>query len=149
MGDLHMPLSKVSVRHLPVYTPPLKGFLEEGGRIKQPAGELAQITNGGSFQYLAYIEFNIDAPVLRGNHYHEIKEEFLYILTGKLRAVYKDIDTDDMEEITVSAGDLITIQPRCAHVYFPIEYSQAIEFSASLYDPQDTLKYVLADMLRV
>jgi dTDP-4-dehydrorhamnose 3,5-epimerase-like enzyme len=112
-----------------------------GGRIITSAGELAQVVNGQQlFTFLAYIEFQSDNDSPRGNHYHSNKEEFLYIIKGKLKAVYKNLETEEMVELLVGEGDLIHIKPGCAHVYYALEYTQAIEFSPHTFDPTDTHK---------
>ncbi len=133
--------TKFSIKTLGEYTPPLTSPLTTGGRIVTPAGELAQVVNGDVIKFLAYVEFkeNIDAP--RGNHYHELKEEMLYIIKGRVRAIYKDIDTNETDDVVLKTGDLACVKPRCAHVFFPLEYTQAVEFSATTYDPTDTHKY--------
>ncbi len=139
-----MSLNKISVKKMNVFSPPIIGELKDGGRIMMPTGELTQIVNGKSFKFLAYIEFDNDTSVVRGNHYHLVKEEHLYLIRGRLQAVYKDIDTEEMEELVLEAGDLIVIKPRCAHVYFPLEYSQSVEFSPSEFDANDTYRYVIS-----
>jgi dTDP-4-dehydrorhamnose 3,5-epimerase-like enzyme len=143
-----MAFSKVSFKRLEVFTPPLSVPIVNGGRIMTLAGELAQVVNNQVFRYLAYIEFSENTEASRGNHYHTTKEEFLYVLKGRLRAIYKDVDTDETQEFFWGAGDLVNIKPRCAHIYFPLEYSQAIEFSDSNYDPSDTHTYQMMDATR-
>lgn len=135
-----MLLSKVSVKKLEIQSPPLDS---EGGRILTPAGEIAQIINGTSFNFLAYIEFQYNPKAPRGNHYHEVKNEYLYIVKGRLRAIYHDVDSGIQKETFLEAGNLINIKPRCAHVYFALEYTQAIEFSPNIFDPHDTKKYLV------
>jgi len=132
--------NKVFIRNLEVQQPPLS---RAGGRITSPAGEIAQIANGMEIKYIGYLEFKNDSSLRRGNHYHLNKEEFLYIISGKLRAIYKDIETGVAQDVIVRTGDLINIKSGCAHVYIPLEYSQAIEFSASEYDIADTHKYLI------
>jgi dTDP-4-dehydrorhamnose 3,5-epimerase-like enzyme len=133
-----MPLAKVTIRTLSLVNPPIP---HGGGRIQSAAGELAQIVNGESFRFLAYIEFKHGAPSFRGNHYHECKTETLYIISGRIQARYFDLDTGESMDSILKGGDLVTIQPRCAHVYYPLEYSQAVEISANIYDPTDTVPY--------
>ncbi|MEU0157108.1 hypothetical protein [Micromonospora fulviviridis] len=41
-------MDKVQLRRLPVTTPPIPSG---GGRIQSPAGELAQVVNGDSYQF--------------------------------------------------------------------------------------------------
>lgn len=131
---------KVSFRTLPVTVPPTA---PGGGRIVTPAGELAQVFSGQDFRFLAYLEFKANLSMPRGNHYHAVKTESLYVITGRLRAVYRDIETGETLTRTLSAGDLVTIKPGCAHTYFPEEYSQAIEVADTAYDPADTIPYAI------
>jgi mannose-6-phosphate isomerase-like protein (cupin superfamily) len=129
-------LEEILVHRLPIGEPPIP---EGGGRITTPAGELAQIVSGGSYAFLAYIEFLPDETKPRGNHYHAIKTETLYIIKGSLRAVYRDIERGTMREVALSAGDRVTIPPKVAHVYYASEYTQTVELADLPYDPNDTI----------
>lgn len=120
--------SKVSVRRLEVSLPPLP---REGGIITSEAGDLFQIVNGPNIQFLAYIEFlpQGEGGRPRGNHYHEKKIETLVVLRGRLLAQFLDLDTMEFGELEIVRGDVVTIQPRCAHAYWAQEYSQALEIA--------------------
>jgi hypothetical protein len=133
-------MEKVSVRRLPDVAPPIP---PGGGRIITAAGELAQIVNGDPFRYLAYLEFQPNPNAPRGNHFHAEKTEHLYIVDGLVRATYRDLDTDETAEVELCGGDLVAVQPRCAHAYVALEHSHAVEFSPLGYDPADTIAYVL------
>ena len=130
---------KVIVKRLKIKSPPLKN----GGIFISPSGEIAQIVNGETFDFLAYIEFKYSPEHPRGNHYHTKKEEFLYIIKGKLRAIYLNIDDGEREELVLETGDLVNVKPRCAHVYYPMEYTQTLEFSSSIFDPLDINKQIV------
>jgi len=67
----------------------------------------------------------------------------MYIISGRLRAEYMDLDTGESMKAILQSGDLVTIKPRCAHAYYPLEYSQAVEMSATIYDPADTVTHKL------
>ncbi len=97
-------MDKVTIRRLPDVAPPIP---EGGGRIVTPAGELAQIVNGEAYRYLAFLEFHPDPNAPRGNHFHAVKTEHLYIVDGLVRAIYRDLDTDATAEIELGAGDLV------------------------------------------
>lgn len=131
---------KVRFRTLPVTQPPTP---PGGGRIVTPAGELAQVLNGATFRFLAYLEFKPESTRPRGNHYHAKKTETLYLISGSLRAVYRDISTGEQAERVLHSGDLVTISPGCAHVYFAEEHSQAIEVADAEYDPADTIPFMI------
>ncbi|MFG3687838.1 cupin domain-containing protein [Micromonospora sp. NPDC047740] len=135
-------MEKMQLRRLPVTMPPIP---PGGGRIQSPAGELAQVVNGDSYKFLAYVEFRPDASKPRGNHFHAHKTELLYLISGRVRAVYQDLDSGERAELTLEPGDLVTVQPRCAHVYYALEYSQAVELADHPYDPADTHPYEVGD----
>lgn len=136
-------LTKVSIRRLGIYTLPLSAPLTQGGRIMTAAGELAQLVNGEAFRHLAYLEFADKPAIARGNHYHRSKDEYLYVLRGRLQATLQDITTHERATVIVETGDLVRIQPGCAHVYRPLSYTQALEFAPTPFDPGDTYSYVL------
>jgi dTDP-4-dehydrorhamnose 3,5-epimerase-like enzyme len=138
-----MSCTKVVITTFPTYTPPMAQPPQDGGRIMTPAGEIAQIVRDQPFRYLASLEFAHRQDVARGNHYHLCKHEFLYVITGKLQAVFKDIDSGETETHIITAGMLVEIAPRCAHVFMPLDYTLAVEFSATPYDPEDAHPYVL------
>ncbi len=123
---------------------PLLHPLVQGGRIATAAGEIAQLVSGESFRYLAYIEFAHPPGALRGNHYHLIKQESLYILRGRLQARYQDMETGQTAELLLETGDLVQTQPGCAHAYRSLEYTQALEFAPTPFDPADSYRHVLS-----
>lgn len=130
--------SKIEIRRLPVKDPPLTG----GGRMRNQAGEMAQIVSGPAFRFLAYIDF-AQAGVERGNHVHERRIETVYVIRGSLRAVFHDLDTSVTEHLALAAGDLVVVQQRCAHAYRAEEFAQAVEFAPEPYDPDDTARFDL------
>lgn len=134
--------NKLTISKLEIKSPPLDA---EGGRIVSPSGEIAQIVSGRSFQYLAYIDFIADSNAPRGNHYHKEKEESLYVIKGKLIAIYEDVQSKDREKIILDTGDFVLVKSGCAHVYFPVEYTQLVEFSALPFDAADTYKYIVSE----
>lgn len=135
-----MSFDKVSIRPLPIVTPPV---VAGAGRLLTGAGELVPIVNDAPVRFVAYVDFLPDVPHFRGNHYHATKVETLYIIRGRLRGRYRDLDTGEEYEATLGAGDLVTVAPRCAHVYIPSEYSQAVEVADGPYDPEDTFPHFL------
>ncbi|MBK8458795.1 MAG: hypothetical protein IPL43_00060 [Micropruina sp.] len=74
----------------------------EGGILVFEAGRFARILDGEPFQYLAYLEYLPGQT--RGNHYHRIKQELLYITSGRLLAYYVDVDTGRSLELTIGEG---------------------------------------------
>jgi dTDP-4-dehydrorhamnose 3,5-epimerase-like enzyme len=131
---------KVIVKRLTQHIPPLAAPITNLGRILAPNGEVAQIANGAQIQFLATIEFAF-AEQVRANHYHERRNESLYVIRGSLRGVFIDIDTNERSEFELVRGDLVEIAPRCAHAFVSHEPSELIEFADLAYDPMDLVKY--------
>jgi hypothetical protein len=102
------------------------------------SGELAQIMNGEVISLITYLELLRESPKPRGHHYHLNKHEILYFISGKVEAVYWDLDSDLMASVIPEAGHLVRIAPRCAHVYRVLEYAQALELGSAPFDASDT-----------
>lgn len=115
-----------------------QNHLEEH-RITEERGELAQIVNDECFRHIVYLE--LKPGFFRGKHYHLRREEVFYVVSGKVKAVFEDIETTERLEKILSAGDKVMILPKCAHVFFSVEYSQLLHYSKDKYDPADTYPY--------
>ena len=111
-------------------------------RLLLPQGELAQFHDGPEpIHYQAYIELR--EGTVRGNHYHEVKEEFIYLIQGELLLVVEDLDSKARDSITLQAGDIAFISTRIAHVLKTLKNGHAIEFSKARFDAADTHRYPL------
>jgi hypothetical protein len=111
-------------------------------RLLLAQGELAQFHDSDiPIHYLACIELR--AGQVRGNHYHEIKEERIYVMQGALDLVLEDIDSRRREILPLQTGDLAVIQPRVAHALQMSQPGWAVEFSVARFDPADTHRYAL------
>jgi len=135
---------KITLRRLPEFDGPPPAPVLDGARIHMSAGEAAPILNGGPWRFVAYLEFLPGTGAWRGNHYHEFKHETFYIVKGRLRGVFEDMDTGETLQLELAAGDLVTIAPRCAHAFAALEYAEAIEVSPLVYDASDAHPHVLA-----
>lgn len=113
---------------------------QEEQRIIEERGELAQIINNECFRHLVYLELK-KGNFFRGRHFHLKREETFYVVSGKVRALFEDIETKERLEKVLIAGNKVTIFPKCAHIFFPLEYSQMIHFSKEKYDPADMYPY--------
>src|SRR5215471_3270454 len=97
-------------------------------RLMLPQGEVAQFYDADEgIRYIAFAELHPDR--VRGNHYHEVKEEFVYITRGKTLLVIEEIQTHMRESTNLETGDLVFIPTRIAHAFRPTVPGQAIEFS--------------------
>src|SRR5579864_3907910 len=77
--------------------PPLK-------RLLLDQGELAQFYTGEEgMRYLAFVELR--AGAVRGNHYHKIKKEWIYVISGELSLVLEDIASGMRDQFMMACGD--------------------------------------------
>ncbi|HEY3277035.1 MAG TPA: cupin domain-containing protein [Syntrophorhabdaceae bacterium] len=107
-------------------------------RWVEEKGEFAQISYGEVLRHLAV--FELKPGFWRGSHYHQEKEETFYVITGRMRGVCIDMDTEERAEYTVTKGDKIHIRPRCAHIFYGLEDALVVEYSPQKYDKDDTFK---------
>jgi dTDP-4-dehydrorhamnose 3,5-epimerase-like enzyme len=134
---------KVQKWSLPVFqgSPP-PAAAEHLKRLCLPQGELAQFYNAEQgIRYIAFAELRPDC--LRGNHFHRVKEEFVYIISGQVSLVVEEIESKSRASGTLESGDLVFIPTLIAHVFRPIQAGQAIEFSTARFDPADVVRVQL------
>ena len=136
-------LSKVSIRSLPVLDAPPAQPILDGVRICMAAGEAAPVFNGGPWRFIAYLEFLPGTGAWRGNHFHEKKREYFYIISGRVLGMFEDVDTGERAEAELATGDVIVIEPRCAHAFRAIDRAQAIECSPLEFDASDAYPRVV------
>jgi quercetin dioxygenase-like cupin family protein len=106
--------------------------------IRNEKGNAVYLNSTESVKTVALLEF---APggAARGNHYHHIKHESIYILSGRLTLFYWLPEGSEIKQVTVEAGDLVTITPQLAHAYKALEHSIAFEVGIGEYDLSDTV----------
>ena len=140
MDELRLLAGKVTKRSLPVVKPPFGPEAPDLKRLMLPQGELAQFFNGEQpIQYIAFIELQPGSA--RGNHYHKVKSEWVYLIRGTMRLLVQDVEVNACESITLNAGDLTFIQTGVAHALEPLEPGLAIEFSSARFDPADIYRF--------
>jgi mannose-6-phosphate isomerase-like protein (cupin superfamily) len=111
-------------------------------RLLLPQGELAQVHDSDEgICYLAVIETRMDS--VRGNHYHKVKEELIYVLQGELLVVVEDIGTNERASVPLRTGDLLRIQTGIAHLLRTVAPGQAIEFSRARFSAADIFPFAL------
>ncbi|MCX6922950.1 MAG: cupin domain-containing protein, partial [Verrucomicrobia bacterium] len=97
-------------------------------RLFLPQGELAQVYDADEgIRYLAVVETL--AGGARGNHYHKVKEEWIYLLHGEVQVLVEDVQTKARASVSLRTGDLVLIPTGIAHLMRTVEPGQAIEFS--------------------
>ena len=111
-------------------------------RWEEERGEFVQIAYQEEIHHLAILE--IRRGFVRGNHYHQKKEEVFYIFQGKLKAVFMDMDTRQKEERVLEKGDKIRIRPFCGHMFHGLEDTLVVEYSPQVYEMEDNVRINLA-----
>jgi quercetin dioxygenase-like cupin family protein len=111
-------------------------------RLFLPQGELAQVHDSDEgIHYMAVIETRIGAD--RGNHYHKVKAERIYLLQGELLVLAEDVQTNERASVRLQTGDLLFIETGIAHLLRTVEPGQGIEFSKARFDPTDIFPFPL------
>ena len=111
-------------------------------RLLLPQGELAQVYDAEEgIRYMAVIEARVGC--VRGNHYHKVKRERIYVLQGELLVVVEDIQTKARASVPLQTGDLLFIQTGIAHALQTVEPGLAIEFGLARFDTADIFPYPL------
>ena len=133
---------KVSKLSLPFVSLPPPADAPHLKRLDLARGELAQFHDGDEgARYIAYIELR--AGAVRGNHYHKIKKEWTYVISGKLQLLLEDVATRERASLTMQGGDLAFIPPCVAHALRTLEPGGAVEFSQANFNAADIYPFEL------
>jgi UDP-2-acetamido-2,6-beta-L-arabino-hexul-4-ose reductase len=113
-------------------------------RLLLAQGELAQVYDDGEgIRYLAFVELCKGA--VRGNHYHQVKDEVIYVIQGEILLVVEDIVSKERVSFSLNTGELAVIPVRIAHGFRTITTGQAIEWSTNRFDAADIWRYPLIE----
>jgi hypothetical protein len=105
-------------------------------RLALPQGELAQFWDGQQgIHYLAMME--LKAGVVRGNHYHRRKREWVYVICGEVDLFVAEPGGGRRVCLKLGPGDLGLIEPEVVHAYKVLSPGYAVEFSPQPFDPAD------------
>ncbi len=86
--------------------------------------------------------FVADSDQVRlGDHYHQHTRETFYSVEGKFRVRLEDIETKELQELTVEPGQQIEIPLLVAHTVFPEPEAQFIAALKTPFDKDDLHKY--------
>jgi mannose-6-phosphate isomerase-like protein (cupin superfamily) len=133
---------RVWKRSLPVIEGPPLADAPALKRLRLPQGELAQVLDADvPIRYLACIELR--QGTVRGNHFHRVKQEFLYILQGEAVLRVEDRESKVGERLALVPGDLAFVGAGVAHGLDVVKSGVAIEFSEARFDAADTHRYEL------
>lgn len=133
---------RVLKRTLPVFDNPAIAGPSQLKRLLLPQGELAQFHDSDEpVRYIAFMELREGS--VRGNHYHKIKNEIVYVIQGEVILLVGDIGSGARDSVPLAAGDLADIPAGIAHAMRTVKPGQAIEFSPARYDSTDTYRFLL------
>jgi dTDP-4-dehydrorhamnose 3,5-epimerase-like enzyme len=107
-------------------------------RWEDAKGEFVQISYREDTGHIAF--FELKKNQFRGSHYHEKKEEVFYIISGKIRAIFVDVETSEREERILMKGDKVQVPTRVGHIFHGLEDATVVEYSPQYYDKEDALK---------
>jgi oxalate decarboxylase/phosphoglucose isomerase-like protein (cupin superfamily) len=107
-------------------------------RWEEERGEFVQISYREEIWHLAL--FEIRKGFSRGSHYHEAKEEIFYVVSGKMTALFLDMDSLQKKEYVLQKGDKIRIKPRCGHIFYGLEDTLVVEYSPQVYNMEDSYR---------
>src|SRR5262245_47891745 len=111
---------KVWKQTLGLVQPPTPSDAPALKRLLLPQGELAQFYDGAEgIRYLACIELR--PGTARGNHYHKVKAEYVYVIRGKVELIVEEVGSGGRVGIALETGDLAFIQTGVAHALRVIE----------------------------
>jgi mannose-6-phosphate isomerase-like protein (cupin superfamily) len=133
---------KVRKQSLPVFEGSVPMDAPSLKRLLLPQGELTPIHESAlAIHYIAFLELR--QGTVRGNHYHNLKEEFFYLCRGECVLVCEDVLSKVRQSLALEAGDLVRISPGIAHALRVIHSGMGLEFSPARFNASDTLRYPL------
>ncbi|MEU1626507.1 cupin domain-containing protein [Streptomyces sp. NPDC020096] len=114
---------------------------EGRGYLAWKNGALAALFhNGEPMVFMAYLEFS--GGVSRGNHYHLRQHQYMIVLSGELRCKFLlPDDPEDVLELTLTQGDVLSAKPGCVHSYRAPDSAVAIEYSPHPYQVSDLVNF--------
>lgn len=132
----------LTIRQLPVLDAPPAQPILDGVRIRMAAGEAAPVFNGGPWSFIAWLEFAAGTGAWRGNHFHEQKTEYFYVIRGTLLGRFEDMNTGEYFAQELPEGTVIVIEPRVAHAFQGVGYAHCMECSPYEFDASDAYPHV-------
>lgn len=107
------------------------------GRRDQGRGTSVYLNLEEAIRFVGLIEF-LPGLGLRGKHYHQQKREHFYLIDGLMTGYFWLPDEpDQIHEIELRKGDLLTVEPGLVHAFQAIERTLVVELSPDTFDCQD------------
>ena|SRR3990170_745894 len=100
-------------------------------------GSIADILYKVNINHVAIIETH-QSGVIRGNHYHKLSTQHIFMTKGSLRYWYQPVDkSQPIRSVLVKEYELVSTPPLEVHALEMIETSQFIVFSHGLRGGED------------
>lgn len=117
--------------------------LDGAKRWVDEKGEFAQISYREDIGHLAF--FELRKGQFRGGHYHERKDEVFYVVSGRIKAVFADLEGGERETSLLERGMKVRVGTGIGHRFEGIEDALVVEYSTQYYDRTDALKIDLGE----
>ena len=100
-------------------------------------GTISDIFYDTNINHVAVIKTN-KGDFIRGNHYHKLSTQHIYMSRGSLRYWYRNLDPNcEVKSILVPTGHLVTSEPYEIHSLEMLGESEFIVFSTGLRGGKD------------
>lgn len=100
-------------------------------------GSIADILYKADINHVAIIETH-QGGVIRGNHYHKLSTQHIFMTKGSLRYWYQPVDkSQPVQSVLVKEYELVSTPPLEVHALEMIDTSQFIVFSYGLRGGED------------
>ena len=96
-------------------------------------GTISDIFYKADINHVAVIKTHNKGRIIRGNHYHKLTTQHIYMTKGSLRYWYKKYGEDiPVKVIDVPEGYMVSTEPYEVHALEHLEESEFIVFSTGL-----------------
>ncbi|MFT7460636.1 MAG: dTDP-4-dehydrorhamnose 3,5-epimerase-like enzyme [Planctomycetota bacterium] len=110
-------------------------------------GSISDILYKADINHVAIIETH-QGGVIRGNHYHKMSTQHIFMTKGSLRYWYQPTDKNQpVQSVLVKEYELVSTPPFEVHALEMIECSQFIVFSYGLRGGEDYEKDTFRDIV--
>jgi dTDP-4-dehydrorhamnose 3,5-epimerase-like enzyme len=95
-------------------------------------GQISDIFYKASLEHVAVIESK-KGGLIRGNHYHKLTTQHIFITKGSLRYWYQPVDkTQPVKSVVLKEYEVVSTPPMEVHALEILEPNQFIVFSSGL-----------------
>ena len=101
-------------------------------------GTIADIFYKANIEHIAIIKTKDNGRIIRGNHFHKLTTQHIFMTKGSLKYWYRDQDKNlPVKNINVEEGFMVTTPPYEIHALECLSASEFIVFSTGLRGGED------------